>query len=112
MPTTCGWHFVEENEEYCHWHFFANVPCGTVLGISSLAYNKNVPQIGCTFYGGLMEHCRMRPLWICNNGMVRISIPSDTDNYNTAWGYHEITLKVKRDEPRRKKQRRQRLERF
>ena len=112
MPSTCGWCLVEENEEYHHRQFFANVTCGTVLDISSSAYNKNVPHIGSTFYGGLIEHCTMRPLWIRNDGMVRLSIPCGTDNYNMAWGDHEVTRKAKRDETRRKKQREQRLNRF
>lgn len=91
LSTTCCWCPVltDGHEEFIHRQFFVNLTCRTSTDISSASFNDKVHQIGSTFFGGVFEHCTMRPLWLNANGYVRITPPDDSPEYwNFAWGRH------------------------
>ncbi len=92
LPTTCCWCpvMVGDQKEYLHRQFFVNLTCGISIDISSIAFNESSPQIGSTFFGGLFEHCTMRPLWLnLTRCLVRVKPPESSPSYwNFAWGEH------------------------
>ncbi len=91
LSTTCCWCPVltEEHDKFIHRQFFANLTCRISTNISSISFNEKVPQIGSTFFGGCFEHSSMRPLWLSDDGKVRITPPENSPDYwNFAWGKH------------------------
>ncbi len=77
-----------------------NVTAGIAINISSNAFSDTIYQFGSTFFGSLFEYCSSSPLWIRNDGMIRVMPPEGTKFYNFAWGDHVANRKQKREAKR------------
>ncbi len=110
--TTCCWCLLNSDYEYIHQQFFVNVTASIAMNLSSNAFSDTINQFGSTFFGSLFEHCSSRPLWIRDDGMIRVTPPEGTKFYNFAWGDHVANRKQKRDAERATIERNRRHEKY
>ena len=96
VETACLWTLLETNEEYEMRNGFVNFTAGTMLDLSSRAF-EFTEVIGSVFLGSIFEHCTTHPIWVRkSDGTVRFTPPPETPyNSPTAWGTHETTRKEK-----------------
>ncbi len=89
-----------------------NVTASIAMNLSSNAFSDTINQFGSTFFGSLFEHCSSRPLWIRDDGMIRVTPPDGTKFYNFARGDHVANRKQKRDAKRATIERNRRHEKY
>ena len=96
VETACLWTLLETNEEYDMRNGFVNFTAGTMLDLSSRAF-QFTEVIGSVFLGSIFEHCTTHPIWMRkSDGTVRFTPPPETPyNSPTAWGTHETKRKEK-----------------
>ncbi len=82
------------------------------MNLSSDAFSDTINQFGSTFFGSLFEHCSSGPLWIRDDGMIRVAQPEGTKFYNFAWGNHVANRKQKSEAKRTTQERNRRHERY
>ena len=90
MPTNCCWTLVELSLLWIHVQYLLMVDLTLAFAVSSdvlvdTGEHGGVGQAGANFYGQLLNHLTIAPIWLSTNvSLVAIVCPGNC--YNTAWG--------------------------